>query len=108
MKNENEVLYKQNENLTKKLRAEQVKNNGLYGKVATLDAELKKLGFDILFPLGTAWDEFVSKWKNSHDFYFKEGPFESIFVPTGDDVIVDPTVTESIEVVKREGRENKA
>lgn len=38
------------------------------------------LRFDVCFPLGAAWDSFVSTWKNSQYFYLDEDPTENINV----------------------------
>ncbi|KAK5771437.1 hypothetical protein PVK06_047641 [Gossypium arboreum] len=41
------------------------------------DVDKGVLGFDVCFPLGAAWDLFVSTWKNSQDFYLDEDPVEN-------------------------------
>ncbi|KAH1107180.1 hypothetical protein J1N35_010948 [Gossypium stocksii] len=43
-----------------------------------------QLGFDIRSPLGVAWEDFVSKWKNSKDFYLDEDLLKTSTIPADD------------------------
>lgn len=66
---------------------------------ALSEVEMEQLGFDIRFPLGAAWDEFKTKWKNLRDFYLEESPSEPPVVPAGDYTISNPAV-KNVEVTK--------